>query len=292
MSTTWAEMRPGRPISLGVVDVVDVNEEPVARYVVRRVCMPTRGIESFAVIGPDLRPVAAIDGYLAWLTSCERSPNTIEGYAHDLRAFWTFLDEHGLTWERVGVMEIAEFAAWARRPARNVVVLADEAARLAPRTVNRMLTAVVGFYELQARRGNTLAKDLIVKTRTGRGGYKPFLPLLMPTWRRTPRRKAQPPTRHVVDVSSTVKARAQAPRQASVNLTFVMYSAMWSVAVYDEDPNFGQGRSVLHRVADVAVGEAVASRPVLVQIGTPCVALRRSRPSLEPLIDAVRRDPV
>jgi len=38
-------------------------------------------------------------------------------------------------------MELAEFAAWARRPARNVVVVADEAARLSPRTVNRMLTA-------------------------------------------------------------------------------------------------------------------------------------------------------
>jgi hypothetical protein len=60
-------------------------------------------------------------------------------------------------------MELAEFAAWARRPAANVVVLADEAARLSPRTVNRMLTGIVGFYELQARRGNTLAKDLLVK---------------------------------------------------------------------------------------------------------------------------------
>lgn len=54
-------------------------------------------------------------------------------------------------------------------------MLADEAARLSPRTVNRMLTAVVGFYELQARRGNTLAKDLVVATRSGRGAYKPFL---------------------------------------------------------------------------------------------------------------------
>ena len=70
---------------------------------------------------------------------------------------------------------MGEFAAWARRPAANVVVLAEEEARLSARTVNRMLSGVVGFYELQARRGSTLAKDLIVKTRSGRGGYKPFL---------------------------------------------------------------------------------------------------------------------
>ncbi|MEJ7786914.1 MAG: site-specific integrase [Solirubrobacteraceae bacterium] len=156
------------------MDVGDVNE-PGGRYAVRRIFLPTRGVESFTVIGPDLRPVEVIDEYLAWLTNCERSPNTVEAYAHDLRAFFTFLREHGLDWEQVGISELAEFAAWARRPARNVVVLADEAARLSPRTVNRMLTGVVGFYELQAKRGSTLAKDLIVQTRSGRGSYKPFL---------------------------------------------------------------------------------------------------------------------
>ena len=154
--------------------VHDVNERK-PRFTVRRLFLPARGVESFTVIGPDLRPVELIDEYLAWLTDCERSPNTVEAYAHDLRAFWTFLDEQGLSWERVGVGELAEFAAWARRPAENVVVLADEAARLSPWTVNWMLSGVVGFYEFQARRGSTLARDLVVKTRSGRGGYKPFL---------------------------------------------------------------------------------------------------------------------
>ncbi len=114
-------------------------------FAVRRVFLPERSRESFTVIGPDLRPVAVLDEYLAWLTDCERSPNTVEGYARDLRAFWTFLAEHGLDWERVGVGELAEFAAWARRPAVNVVVLAEEAARLSARTVNRMLSGWSAF---------------------------------------------------------------------------------------------------------------------------------------------------
>jgi hypothetical protein len=64
----------------GVLQVNDVNErEP--RYTVRRVLLPASGIESFTVIGPDLRPVELIDEYLAWLTDCERSPNTVEAYA-------------------------------------------------------------------------------------------------------------------------------------------------------------------------------------------------------------------
>jgi hypothetical protein len=89
----------------GVLQVNDVNErEPC--YTVRRVLLPASGIESFTVIGPDLRPVELIDEYLAWLTDYERSPNTVEAYAHDLRAFWTFLDERGLGWDQVGVMEL------------------------------------------------------------------------------------------------------------------------------------------------------------------------------------------
>jgi len=145
------------------------------RFVVRRVRLPSRAVDWFTVIGPDRRPVELVDEYLAWLSDCERSPNTLEAYAHDLRAFWTFLAERGLRWDQVDVMELGEFAAWARRPAANVVVLAEEAARLSARTVNRMLSGVVGFYEFQARRGSTLAQDLVVKTRSGRGGCRPFL---------------------------------------------------------------------------------------------------------------------
>jgi site-specific recombinase XerD len=181
----------------------------VGGFVVRRVFLPERSRESFTVIGPDLRPVAVIDEYLAWLTDCERSPNTVEGYARDLRAFWAFLAEHGLGWEQIGVSELAEFAAWARRPAANVVVLAEEAARLSARTVNRMLSGVVGFYEFQARRGSTLAQDLVVRTRSGRGGYKPFLHGIAragPRGRavRLPERKSLPQTLSLEQVAAVI----------------------------------------------------------------------------------------
>ena len=71
--------------------VGDVNEQKVGRSTVRRVFMASRGTESFTIIGPDRRPVDVVDEYLGWLTDSERSPNTVEAYAHDLRAFWTFL---------------------------------------------------------------------------------------------------------------------------------------------------------------------------------------------------------
>jgi integrase/recombinase XerD len=144
-------------------------------FAARRVLMPSSGVESWTVVGPDARPVALVDEFLAWLTGIERSPNTVEAYARDLGLFWSFLAERGVAWDRVSVAELGEFAAWARRPAANVVVISEQAAKRSASTVNRMLTAVVSFYEFQGRRGNSLARDLVVQTRGGRGGYKPFL---------------------------------------------------------------------------------------------------------------------
>jgi integrase len=56
-----------------------------------------------------------------------------------------------------------------------VIVRPGVAARRTTGTVNRSLTAVMGFYEYQARAGNRLAERLVDHTRRGRGSYKPFL---------------------------------------------------------------------------------------------------------------------
>ena len=79
--------------------------------------------------GADGRAVEVIDEFLGWLTGIERSPNTVEAYARDLGLFWSFLGGRGLAWDRVSVVELGEFAAWARRPAENVLVLSEQAAQ-------------------------------------------------------------------------------------------------------------------------------------------------------------------
>lgn len=144
-------------------------------FAARRVRMPSSGVESWTVAEPGGRTVGLVDEFLAWLTGIERSPNTVEAYARDLALFWSFLAGRGVAWDRMSVAELGEFAAWARRPAENVVVISELAAKRSARTVNRLLTAVMAFYEFQGWRGGSLARELVVQTRGGRGGYKPFL---------------------------------------------------------------------------------------------------------------------
>src|SRR4051812_3444228 len=151
-----------------------------ARVRVQRVLSPNGGAESWTVIGDDRRPVAPVEAYSAWLSAIERSPNTVRAYAQDLKAFWEFLTARELAWDRLTLEQLGLFTAWLRQPADNVVLLAGAEPRRAASTVNRMLSAVMGFYDFQARHGVAVARTLVDRSRSGRGSYKPFLDGIAP----------------------------------------------------------------------------------------------------------------
>lgn len=127
------------------------------------------------MIGRDLRPVDPVERYLAWLSNVGRSPNTVRAYAHDLKLFWTFLENRAIGWDEVTLEQLGGFVGWLRQPAGNVVVLSELAWRRSPRSVNRALGAVHGFYEYHARNGVSVAERLVARSRLGTGSYKPFL---------------------------------------------------------------------------------------------------------------------
>jgi integrase/recombinase XerD len=141
---------------------------------VQQVLASSGGV-SWTVIGSELMPLAPVERYLAWLSDIERSPNTVRAYALDLKTFWVFLEAHGIRWDRISLEQLGGFTAWLRQPAENVIVLANGRPARSSSTVNRMLTAVFGFYEFHARDGVEVAKMLVDRARSGRGSYKPFL---------------------------------------------------------------------------------------------------------------------
>ena len=142
---------------------------------VQRVVMPGGGPESWTVLDDTGEVVEPVERYLAYLSAIERSPNTVRAYAISLKLWFDFLDSARLAWDQVGIEDVARFVAWLRAPAPNVVVLAGEAGRRRPSSVNRYLAGVFGFYDHYSRTGVTVAGELVAWRRASRGSYKPFL---------------------------------------------------------------------------------------------------------------------
>lgn len=147
---------------------------------VQRVLSPVTGLESWTVLGDD-GPIQPIEGYLAYLTDIERSPNTIKAYAHDLKDYFTFLDLRGLDWREVRLEDLGEFVAWLRRPPGmregGIALLPSVEHHCTAATVNRKLSALSAFYQHAARHGVDLGELLTTWQPAGRRNttWKPFL---------------------------------------------------------------------------------------------------------------------
>jgi integrase/recombinase XerD len=151
---------------------------------VQRVLMPGSDVESWTLLGEDHVPVEPVERFLAFLSSIERSPNTVKAYAHDLKDWFGFLAGRGVDWRAVTVEDVAGFVAWLRLPPAGrdgrVAVLPTVEHHCAAASVNRKLAALASFCEFHSRHGVALAGVLTAVAPAGRrgssaGSFKPFL---------------------------------------------------------------------------------------------------------------------
>ena len=116
---------------------------------VQRVLMPGSEEESWTVLGDDQAPVVPVERFLGYLTSVEKSPNTVKAYAHDLKDWFTYLNGHGLDWQVVTAKDVAGFVAWLRLPPAGrdgkVAVLPAVERHCSAASVNRKLAALTSF---------------------------------------------------------------------------------------------------------------------------------------------------
>ena len=72
-----------------------------------------------------------MDRFLGFLSSSEKSPNTVKSYAHDLKDWFSYLSGRGLAWDEVTLEDVAAFVAWLRLPPQGrdgtVAVLGEQA---------------------------------------------------------------------------------------------------------------------------------------------------------------------
>jgi site-specific recombinase XerD len=147
--------------------------------------MPGSEAESWTLLGDDQIPLEPVERFLGYLSSIEKSPNTVKAYAHDLKDWFTYLTGRDRDWRVVTVKDVASFVAWLRLPpeARDgkVAVLPTVEHHCSTASVNRKLAALTSFCEFHARHGVNLAGLLVTMQPAGRRGagsvtsYKPFL---------------------------------------------------------------------------------------------------------------------
>lgn len=127
------------------------------------------------VLDDNYLSIQPIQKYLRYLESLERSPNTIESYARNLKLFWEFLQDSRLDWRQVTIETLSEFIHWLRSPVPRVVSLQPQVAKRSEKTINHALTTVCGFYEFQKRIGETEGFDSYRYQFQPGKKYKPFL---------------------------------------------------------------------------------------------------------------------
>lgn len=95
----------------------------------------------------DYQVVEPIQRYLTFLSG-SKSPNTVEAYGYDLKAWWEFLHHKHLDWCSVQLSDLEDFAYWLRvGDSSNVISVQPIMVKKSERSINRAITAVSTFYE-------------------------------------------------------------------------------------------------------------------------------------------------
>lgn len=124
--------------------------------------------------------IAPIERYLSYLTSIERSPNTIKAQAHDLKDWFTFLEYSDKDWQLVQLEDLGAFIRWLKLPP--LLRDQDEVASVVGNpycgasSINRKLSTISSFYEHAFRHGIDL-KHLNIHwdANANTSSWKPFL---------------------------------------------------------------------------------------------------------------------
>jgi integrase/recombinase XerD len=86
------------------------------------------------VIGNNGLSIEPIECFLGFLFNTEKSPNTLESYAHHLKLYWQFMSVKGQDWQNVSITDFSQFVVWLR-------MSAPKALRRVENTVNTILSA-------------------------------------------------------------------------------------------------------------------------------------------------------
>lgn len=112
---------------------------------------------SWLVLGNDHKPIKPITEFIRYLRNVDKSPCTVQSYAHSLKLYWEFIDKYQIDWISVNIASIAEFVGWLRKRKNeeNVVDLTQKRAERQNSSINTILGALTSFYAFHNQIGTS-----------------------------------------------------------------------------------------------------------------------------------------
>jgi integrase/recombinase XerD len=126
------------------------------------------------------QPVIPVVRYLKYLDNIGKSSNTLKSYCYHLKLFFQFLEQLQIGFQQISLDYLAEFIGWLRNPSQSIKVLNinEVRAKRSERTVNTIITCVIGFYDYLNRleQHENEINNKVLKEISGRHrSFKPFL---------------------------------------------------------------------------------------------------------------------
>lgn len=138
------------------------------------------GSTRYMLLDSEGSPVLVVTKYLKYLDQIGKAENTLKSYSYHLKLYFQFLSENQLDYKDIDLNILANFIGWLRSPYQSTKILTMKGAkaRRSERTVNTILTCIIGFYDYLSRldQYNNEISDNVKKEISSRfKTFKPFL---------------------------------------------------------------------------------------------------------------------
>lgn len=124
----------------------------------------------------EMRIVKPVFEFLKFQKLRERADNTLKAYGWDLKFYFEFLERHGCHYDEVEPAIIGDFIEYLRNPdcSEDILSLYRTSERT-PKTINRILGTVHGFYQFQAMVNSSFNPIIMQDINRPQGMFKSML---------------------------------------------------------------------------------------------------------------------
>lgn len=138
-----------------------------------------KGLTRYLLVDSFGAPIEPVLHFLRFKDNCGRARNTMKAYCFHLKFYFEYLEALNMTFEEVGIDELAGFIRWLQNNGhRGNVMLLPSASTRSAETINIYLSTVYAFYDYLTRHEEYSLRLLEKLTRTvsaSSRGFKDFL---------------------------------------------------------------------------------------------------------------------